>query len=54
MENVVRVMQKSPERRKGDDGLPVSSYALYFRQNSIQEVIKRVKSGGETVIVYES
>jgi nucleoside-diphosphate-sugar epimerase len=29
VEGVVRVMQGAPERRKGDDGLPVPPYAVY-------------------------
>ena len=29
VEGIVRVMAKAPERRKGDDGLPVPPYAIY-------------------------
>ncbi len=37
MEGVVRVMRKAPERRQGDDGLPVAPYALYNIGNSHPE-----------------
>ena len=29
VEGIVRVMAKAPERRKGDDGLPIPPYAIY-------------------------
>ena len=29
VEGVVRVMQKAPERKKGEDGLPIPPYAIY-------------------------
>ncbi len=37
VEGVVRVMRKAPERRQGDDGLPVAPYALYNIGNSHPE-----------------
>ena len=37
VEGVVRVMRKAPERRKGDDGLPVAPYAVYNIGNSHPE-----------------
>ena len=37
VEGVIRVMQKAPERKKGEDGLPVPPYALYNIGNSHPE-----------------
>ena len=37
VEGVVRVMQKPPQRRVGDDGLPVPPYALYNIGNNSPE-----------------
>lgn len=37
VEGVVRVMQKPPQRRMGDDGLPVPPYALYNIGNNSPE-----------------
>ena len=37
VEGVLRVMQKAPERRIGDDGLPVPPYAVYNIGNSNPE-----------------
>ena len=37
VEGVIRVMQKAPERIKGEDGLPVPPYALYNIGNSHPE-----------------
>ena len=37
VEGIIRVMQKPPERRVGDDGLPVPPYALYNIGNSHPE-----------------
>lgn len=37
VEGVIRVMKKAPERRTGDDGLPVPPYAVYNIGNSNPE-----------------
>ena len=37
VEGVIRVMQRAPERKKGEDGLPVPPYALYNIGNSHPE-----------------
>ena len=37
VEGVIRVMEKAPERRTGDDGLPVPPYAVYNIGNSNPE-----------------
>ena len=37
VEGVIRVMNKAPERRKGEDGLPVPPYAVYNIGNSNPE-----------------
>ena len=37
VEGVVRVMQHAPERRKGEDGLPVPPYAVYNIGNNAPE-----------------
>ena len=37
VEGVIRVMHRAPERRKGDDGLPVPPYAVYNIGNSNPE-----------------
>ena len=37
VEGVVRVMQRAPERKRGEDGLPVPPYALYNIGNSHPE-----------------
>jgi nucleoside-diphosphate-sugar epimerase len=37
VEGVIRVMQKAPERRKGEDGLPLPPYAVYNIGNSQPE-----------------
>ena len=37
VEGVIRVMEKAPERRNGDDGLPVPPYAVYNIGNSNPE-----------------
>lgn len=37
VEGVIRVMQRTPERKKGEDGLPVPPYALYNIGNSHPE-----------------
>lgn len=37
VEGVIRVMQRAPERKRGEDGLPVSPYALYNIGNSHPE-----------------
>ncbi len=37
VEGVVRVMQRAPEKKTGDDGLPVPPYALYNIGNSSPE-----------------
>lgn len=37
VEGVIRVMRKAPERRLGDDGLPVPPYAVYNIGNSSPE-----------------
>lgn len=37
VEGVIRVMQRAPERKRGEDGLPVPPYALYNIGNSHPE-----------------
>lgn len=37
VEGVIRVMHRAPERRKGDDGLPIPPYALYNIGNNNPE-----------------
>ncbi len=37
VEGIVRVMRRAPERRTGDDGLPVPPYAIYNIGNSTPE-----------------
>lgn len=37
VEGVIRVMQKAPERRRGEDGLPLPPYAVYNIGNSQPE-----------------
>ena len=37
VEGVVRVMKKAPERKNGEDGLPISPYAIYNIGNSSPE-----------------
>lgn len=37
VEGVIRVMKKAPERRRGDDGLPVPPYAVYNIGNNDPE-----------------
>lgn len=37
VEGVVRVMQKAPEKKKGEDGLPIPPYAVYNIGNSKPE-----------------
>lgn len=37
VEGVIRVMKKAPEKKKGEDGLPIPPYAIYNIGNSNQE-----------------
>lgn len=37
VEGVIRVMNKAPEKKNGEDGLPISSYAIYNIGNSNPE-----------------
>ena len=37
VEAVIRILRKAPERRNGDDGLPVPPYAIYNIGNSTPE-----------------
>ncbi|MBO4890901.1 MAG: GDP-mannose 4,6-dehydratase [Lachnospiraceae bacterium] len=37
VEGIIRVMQKAPERAKGEDGLPIAPYSLYNIGNSCPE-----------------
>ena len=51
VEGVVRVMQKAPERKNGDDGLPVPPYAVYnIGNNNPENLLDFVKILQEELI----
>lgn len=37
VEGIIRVMKKAPERKKGEDGLPIAPYAIYNIGNNQPE-----------------
>ena len=51
VEGVLRVMQSPPERKKGEDGLPIPPYAVYnIGNNSPENLLDFVKILGEELI----
>ncbi len=54
VEGVIRVMQYAPERKTGEDGLPVPPYAVYnIGNNSPENLLDFVKILGEELIAAE-
>ena len=51
VEGVIRVMGKAPERKKGEDGLPVPPYALYnIGNNNPENLMEFVKILSEELV----
>ena len=51
VEGVIRVMGKAPERKKGEDGLPVPAYALYnIGNNNPENLMEFVKILSEELV----
>ena len=51
VEGVIRVMEKAPERKRGEDGLPVPPYALYnIGNNNPENLIEFVKILSEELV----
>ena len=51
VEGVIRVMEKAPERKKGEDGLPVPPYALYnIGNNNPENLMEFVKILSEELV----
>ncbi len=51
VEGVIRVMEKAPERKRGEDGLPVPPYALYnIGNNSPENLMEFVKILSEELV----
>lgn len=51
VEGVIRIMQKVPERKKGEDGLPVPPYALYnIGNNNLENLMEFVKILSEELV----
>ena len=52
VEGVIRVMGKAPERKRGEDGLPVPPYALYnIGNNNPENLMEFVKILSEELVV---
>ena len=51
VEGVIRVMEKAPERKRGEDGLPVPPYALYnIGNNNPENLMEFVKILSEELV----